>query len=401
MKVKGLLLSICAIAALASCSQKDDVPALTGSDAPEAKVIIQFAGNGAGTRAIGSDDAVVNNLTAFFFNPAGALIKTPIPVSGENLKSGMELTTTTDASQVVLVANTVAGVNFASVTNISKLKEFIVTSLGTPAGDNSPVNQTTTNLTMSGWGAIDMNTDNNTGTAAVTLHFIAAKIKTLKVAWGTVNQGHYADTEDAVTGDKWFTIKQAYLMMAQTNSTLIPTTASTTVWTGSFTPATFAYAGGLSWGTAPWETAPTGTNPVKATDYLDVTIPASADNAVANILSDKPWYVFENNSGNPTGVILEVVCNVNDDQGAAQKKTKYFTVYFGEKKTGDTGNQENIVGGKTYDIGLTLNASFDPATGTGGGGTEDPTKPSVDASITVTVTPADWTANVVIDKEFN
>lgn len=401
MKVKDLFLSMCAIAALASCSQNEDAPAPTGSDAPEAKVTINFAGNGAATRAIGTDDAKVNNLTAFFFNSSGALIKTPLPVANDKLNTTITLATTTDASQVVLVANTATGTNFTGVTNITKLKEFIVSSLGTPASGNSPVNQTATNLTMSGWGAITMNTTDNTGTAAVTLHFVAAKIKTLKVSWGTANQGHYAENESAVTGDKWFTIKQAYLMMAQTNSTLIPSTATATAWTGDFTPSAFAYAGGLAWGAAPWLTAPAGTNPVKATDYLDTTIPASAGNAVTNILSDKPWYVFENNSSNPTGVILEVVCNVNNDQGVAQKKTKYFTVYFGEKKTGAAGNQANIEGGKTYDIGLTLNGSFDPAGGTGGGGTDDPTKPSVDANVTVTVTPATWTANVTIDKNFN
>lgn len=402
MKVKNLFLSMCAIAALASCSQNEDVPAPTGNDAPEAKVTINFAGNEADTRAIGTDDAKVNNLTAFFFNSSGALIKTPMPVENSKLNTTITLATTTDASQVVLVANTVAGTNFAGVTNITKLKEFIVSSLGTPQSGNSPVNQTATNLTMSGWGAINMNTTNNTGTANVKLHFMAAKIKTLKVSWTGTNQGKYSDTEAALDGtDAWFTIKQAYLMMAQTNSTLVPDGASATAWTGKFTPSTFAYAGGLAWGTPPWTTAPASTNPVKATDYLATTIPNSSSNAVANILNGKPWYVFENNSSNPTGVILEVVCMIKNDQSQLEKKTKYFTVYFGEKKTGEAGNQANIEGGKTYDINLTLNGSFDPSTGTGGGGTEDPTKPSVDANVTVTVTPAEWTANVTIDKNFN
>lgn len=397
---------MCAIAALASCSQNEDTPAPSGSDAPEAKVTIQFAKSGAETRAIGTEDAVVNNLTVFFFNSSGALIKTPYSVPTNDLNTSITLATTTDASQVILVANTVTGTNFSSITNITKLKEFIVSSLGTIAVDNYPINQTATNLTMSGWGNITMNTTNNTGIASVQLHFIAAKIKTLKVSWGTKNQNHYADTEAALGNDKWFTIKQAYLMMAQTNSTLIPSTATSTNWEGRFTPSTFAYAGGLPWGTPPWENAPVSTNPVKATDYLKSTIPASANNAVANILVNDqqaatPWYVFENNSANPTGVILEIVCNITNDQGTQEKKTKYFTMYFGEKKTGETGTQAVIEGGKTYDINLTLNGSFDPAGGTGGGGTDDPTKPSVDAAVTVTVTPANWIANVVMNKEFN
>lgn len=42
MKVKKILLSMCAIAALASCSQNDDVAVPTDS-APPAKVTIRFA----------------------------------------------------------------------------------------------------------------------------------------------------------------------------------------------------------------------------------------------------------------------------------------------------------------------------------------------------------------------
>lgn len=400
MKVKNLLLSMCAVAALASCSQNEDLSA-PGNNGQEAKVTIRFAGNE--TRAIGVDDAVVNDLTAFFFNPAGAIIKTPTKVASVD-NASITLATTTDASQVVLVANT-GTVDFSSVTTVAKLKEFVVSSLGTLAGDNYPINQTTTNLTMSGWGAINMNTDTNTGTASVSLHFIAAKIKTLKVAWGTVNHGHYAD--GALSADKWFKVKQAYLMMAQTNSTIVPSTASATAWGGGFTPATVAYAGGLAWDTAPWDQIPAGTSPVKATDYLQATIPGATGNAIDNILVSnpgtvsKPWYVFENASANATGVILEILCNIKKDDGTFDAKTKYFTVYFGEKKTGDTGNQESIEGGKTYDINLTLNGSFDPENGTGGGGTEDPSKPSVDANVTIEVTPAVWVANVTINKDFN
>ena len=400
MKVKKILLSMCAIAALASCSQNDDVAVPTDS-APPAKVTIRFAGSEGMTRAIGSDDAVVNNLTAFFFNTAGALIKTPMPVAENDLKPKITLATTTDASQVVLVANVPAGTKFDAVTSLSKLKEFVVSSLGTEASGNFPINQTKTNLTMSGWGAINMNADDNTGTANVKLHFMAAKIETLKVTIGGKNVGHYADTEDGVTDDKWFTIKQAYLMMAQTNSVLLPAT-DLGAWTGAFTPATFAYAGGLAWGTRPWENPPVNPDPVKATDYLQTTIPAGAtSNVIDNILVSAPWYVFENASPNATGVVLEVVCNVRKDNNTLEKESRYFTMYFGEKKTGDSGNQPILNAGQRYSINIALNGSFDPGDGTGGGGTTDPTKPSVDANVEITVAPAERTAAAVINKEFN
>ncbi len=324
-----------------------------------------------------------------------------MPVENNKLATTITLATTTDASQVVLVANVPAGTTFTGVTSLSKLKEFVVSSLGTEASSNFPINQTKTNLTMSGWGAINMNADNNTGTANVKLHFMAAKIETLKVTIGGKNVGHYADTEDGVTDDKWFTIKQAYLMMAQTNSVLLPAT-DLGAWTGAFTPATFAYAGGLAWGTRPWENPPVNPDPVKATDYLQTTIPAGAtSNVIDNILVSAPWYVFENASPNATGVVLEVVCNVRKDNNTLEKESRYFTMYFGEKKTGDSGNQPILNAGQRYSINIALNGSFDPGDGTGGGGTTDPTKPSVDANVEITVAPAEWTAAAVINKEFN
>ena len=68
MKVKSLLLSMCAIAALASCSQSDDeIPGGTGSDAPEAKVILKLEGSGvqANSRAAG----IPGNLTGHIHCP--------------------------------------------------------------------------------------------------------------------------------------------------------------------------------------------------------------------------------------------------------------------------------------------------------------------------------------------
>ena len=86
---------------------------------------------------------------------------------------------------------------------------------------------------------------------------------------------------------------------------------------------------------------------------------------------------------------------------ALKKESRYFTMYFGEKKTGDSGNQPILNAGQRYSINIALNGSFDPGDGTGGGGTTDPTKPSVDANVEITVAPAEWAAVAVINKEFN
>lgn len=80
--------------------------------------------------------------------------------------------------------------------------------------------------------------------------------------------------------------------------------------------------------------------------------------------------------------------------------TKYFTMYFGEKAAGTgAANQPLLTAGKTYDMSMSLNGEFKPGGNAGGGG-DDPTKPSVDASVTVSVTPAHWTTTAEITKEF-
>lgn len=406
MKVKSLLLSMCAIAALASCSQNDD-EITSVNDAPEAKVTIKFAGSGAATRAgeIGTGDAVINKLTAFFFNSSGALIKSPVNANlATDVKNTNEVTlaTTTDATQVVLVANAPQGVDYTGVTNISKLKEVVISSLGVTIGENTPITQTSTNLTMSGWGGITMG--ENKGTATVQLHFISARISKITFKFTDVDsQAHYGANEAALDDPEqaWFTIKQAYLMTAQTKSTLIPDNATVSAWDGRFGPTTgFEYTGGVKWGTGQWQPAK-GNHKVSA-DYLNSTISAPSSGTIDNVVGANPWYVFENNSTDQTAVVVEALCNIyNHDTKKTEKKSRYFTVYFGEKKAGaSAGNFDIIKAGNDYSITLTAKSTFDPKTGTGGGSTPDPTKPSVEADVTITVNTATWTANATIDKEF-
>lgn len=404
MKVKSLLLSMCAIAALASCSQNDD-EITGGSNAPEAKVTIKFAGSGAVSRAgtaIGENDAVVNTLTAFFFNSSGALIKTAINVDLNKVtaQKTVDLETTTDATQVILVANVSTDIK-TGVTTIAQLKKVVISSLGTTSGENTPINQTATSLAMCGWGAI--NTDVEPRTAAVQLHFIAAKISKIKFVFTDVtSQGKYSSDEAGLANDVtgWFTIKRAYLMTAQTQSTLIPSGATTALWKGTFGPETgFVYTGGVKWGTGDWKPVTGKENYKLSNDYLNApsTMPTTATGEIGNVLA-KPMYVFENNSTEPTAVVVEALCNIKVE-GVVQKLPRYFTVYFGEKKAQD--NFDIIHGGQDYTITLTAKNSFDPDKGTGGGGTPDPTKPSVPADVTVTVTPAAWTPNATISKDFN
>lgn len=407
MKVKSLFLSMCAIAALASCSQNDEV-APEVSNAKEAKVVLQLKGDGVATRATGdsepgeASETNIKDMTVFFFNTAGNIIKSPVYILKEKINDPIE--TTTDAAQVAVIANLgtdeTAG-KFQSVKSLEQLKKVSFSSISGTAP--ATVNQSVTNVYMSGMGTI---VPNGAGDfkAEVTLHFITARIKEVKINWQADQKyGIHSTFAQEASKDKYFTIKQVYLMKAQTNSHLLPANAvgsPSVVYTGSFVPTTIGWAGGLAWGVAPWEPAPSPT-PVVTTDYLvakDFTADAAGGNGITNAL-EKSWYTFENNlADHPTGLIVEVVWrSIENSVQADELLTRYFTVYFGEKK--ENGTQPLLEAGKSYNITLNLNGDFKPG-GNGGGGTPDPSKPSTDAKVTVEITPAEWTT-ADMSKDFN
>ena len=408
MKVKSLFLSMCAIAALTSCSQSDDV-APTGGDAPEAKVILKLEGDGVNaTRAAGAEEpatesgAAIKDVTVFFFNQTGFIVGKPQYIEAASI--GNPITTTTNAAEVVVIANLgsdLSGSTFKNVASLSQLQTLDFSSIAGSTGSFT-VNQSETNWYSSGMGEIAFN--DNTGQASVTLHFVAAKIKTVKIAWAA--DQNYAATESDLTTDKtkWFTIKKVYMMTAQTNSPLIPSNTGT--W-GGFVPQNYAFAGGVAWGTAPWQwpldagvAAPVQTNDYLAVagDLVESTVTA---NQIDNALSSKSWYLFENSpaSTHPTGLVIEVLWRSKEQSTSPDELlTKYFTMYFGEAGANGA-TQPLLTAGKTYDMALSLKGSFKPGGNAGGGG-DDPTKPSVDATVTVTVTAAHWTTTDEITKDF-
>lgn len=408
MKVKSLFLSMCAIAALTSCSQSDDV-APTGGDAPEAKVILKLEGDGVNaTRAPGAEEpatesgAAIKDVTVFFFNPTGFIVGKPQYIEAASIGNPIT-TTTTDAAEVVVIANLgdkTADGTFDGISSLSRLQKLDFSSIATDGTGKVTVNQSKDNLYSSGMGEITFN--DNTGTAEVQLHFVAARIKTVKIAW-TAGQ-NYAATEQALKDDntKWFTIKKVYMMTAQTNSPLIPATTGT--WKG-FVPQSYAFAGGVAWGVAPWTWADNNIGEPKQTDdYLalaaDLVESTSNVNQIDNALASKSWYLFENSpaSTHPTGLVIEVLWRSKDQSTEVNDLLpKYFTMYFGESGTSGAA-QPLLEAGKTYDMTLSLKGSFQPGGNAGGGG-DDPTKPSVDASVEVSVNVAKWTT-AEITKDF-
>lgn len=419
MKVKSLLLSMCAIVALASCSQSDDeIPGGSGSNAPEAKVILKLAGSGVqvNSRAAGipgdldTQNGKVNNLTVFIFNQSGLVITKQYigtPATGAN-----SISTTTDAKKVAVVANTgdmtTSGGAFANVASEDALKAVLSDMLVTPDTPSGGVTHKDDNLYMS--GISDLSTFSEDGgvqkaTATVQLHFLSARIQLTEITFNgkTITDNKYVPSgEFDATADANFTITRVYLMNAQRVTHFLPATAGGADY---ITQNLKQYTGGVEWA-APW----TGQAPNQFKPNNEYTIEAGVDKftATANKISDiGHWYTFANDgvsdiANHPTALVVEVKwrkvkADVTANPAIAEEiQTMYFATYFGG------GDQAELEAGKAYKVKLALNGNFKPTNqgGSGGGGTEDPSKPTVNSSVEVTVTPAEWSLVPDITKEW-
>lgn len=419
MKVKSLLMSMCAIAALASCSQSDDeITGGSGSDAPEAKVILKLAGSGvqANSRAAGipgdldTSNGKVNDFTVFIFNQSGLVIMKQYignPATGAN-----SISTTTDAKKVAVVANTgdmtTSGGAFANVASEQALKAVLSDMLVTPDTPAGTVTHTDRNLYMSGISALtEFAKDGKTmkATATVQLYFLSARIQLTEITFNgkTVQDNKYVQLGSFDTDKEAnFTITRVYLMNAQRVTHFLPAIEGGTDY---ITQDLKQYTGGVAW-TAPW--AVTAPNQFKPNN--EYTIEAGTDKftATQNKISDiGHWYTFANTgvsdiANHPTALVVEVKWRkVKADPSTEpatdeQIQTMYFATYFGG------GDQAELEAGKAYKVKLALNGNFKPTNqgGSGGGGTEDPSKPTVNSSVEVTVTPAEWILVPEISKEW-
>lgn len=418
MKVKSLFFLTCAIAALTSCSQNDDEIPGIDSNAPEAKVVIKLAGNGnqADSRAAGlptnetllASNQKVNDLTIFVFNSSGNVIAKKYidtPAQGAN-----EVSTTTDATEVAVVTNTgdqtTTGGMFVAVSSKTALKAVLANMLAAPTDPAGAVTQKDDNLYMSGLGTLSAFTKVDEvmkANVTIQLNYLSARIQLKEITFNgkAVQDNKYVQASSFdTTDDANFTITRVYLMNVQRATHFLPATESGTDYIAQDDKQ---YTGGVTW-SAPW----TGGEPNSYKPNNEYTIEAGSDKftAVTNKISDiGHWYTFANTgvsdiAKHPTALVVEVKWRKTQaDSGQnIQKEDKplYFTVYFGG------GDKAELLPGKVYTVSLALNGNFKPTNdgGTGGGGTEDPTKPTVSSAIEVTVTPADWTLEPEISKEW-
>lgn len=241
----------------------------------------------------------------------------------------------------------------------------------------------------------------------IQLHFLAARIQLTKITFngGSVKDNKYVQNNDfAKTDDANFTITRVYLMSVQRMTQFLPTTDAGADYIAQNQKK---YTGGVAW-TNPWiDPAPTDFK-----QYDEYKIEAAADRfvegtaAAQNSISDiGHWYTFTNDgvsdiTNHPTVLVVEVkwrkVMAVKNPVSSAVDETKYFATYFGG------GDKDELKAGQTYSVVLNLKGNFKPENqgGSGGGGTTDPTKPTVNSSVNVTVTAARWANPINIEKSW-
>lgn len=396
MNVKNLFLSMCAIAALVSCSQTDEVLDKGGEigNGEAARVSLTLKGSGAGSKAevpgeidsnIDTQNATVNDVTVFFLNGNSLVNKVYTAITGDNAV----FTTTTDARQVAVIANigqdeTLTGI-FQNVNSLATLKAAVA--------DLDHLNkQKDAKVYMAGMSTDDIVFDgDNNGQVGVTMSYVSARIDLVSVSWpNTVELGQYTTN---------FTITGVYLMKAQTNTHFFPEGTDPAI---KYIEDVNRHFGGFKqWGVAPWNN-PGTFEEYTQDNYFGLTpIPTPTDMAGGGTLTGKElknpahWYVFDNNLTNNNGTALVIEVSWNKVLGPpSESETRYFVVYF------DGVDKEPIMAGKNYKVTLRINQSFKPKDEGGNPGTDTPTVPTVDANVTVTVTTTPWQV-ASINKTWN
>ena len=413
---------MCAIAALASCSQNDDeVPGGSDSNAPEAKVILKLAGSGeqVNSRAAGvpgdldAKNGTVNDLTVFIFNQTGTVITKKF-IGTPSAVGANSISTTTDAKRVAVVANTGdltgAGGLFASVASEDALKAVVSDMLKAPSNPTGDLTHKDDNLYMSGVNDLGAFSDDGNGSQSasvtVALHFPSVRLSLTKISFngGTVTDNKYVQKDQfAGDADANFTIDRVYLMNVQRTTHFLPATDGGSDYIAQDLKQ---YTGSVAWSN-PW----TGPEPNQFKPNNEYTIEtgfATGAGLAANEISKiGHWYTFANTgvsalADHPTALVVEVrwrkvKADATANPAIAEEvQTLYFTTYFG------AGDQAELEAGKAYSVALKLNGNFKPSSsgGSGGGGTTDPTKPTVNSSVEVTVTPASWAVVPEISKEW-
>ena len=376
----AMLAAAALMTGVSSCSNDDNAGDGVIPTGQSAKLSVKVAAPPS-SRAVGTavPGDVMENYTVFVTDNTGAIAWTAYNSGGTSMTGTETITVSTSAQHVYVVAN--AGNLISSITTLSGLNAYLADLNGT-GNQSAATNRWATGATST---PLSFTANGSSGdmeaTANITLTFIAARI-TVKVDNQMTN----------TTDPSALTLGSIALLNARGESLLFPN-ATTGPLQGTLIPN--AYTGGKKFyeGLA---------NPVAPNAF--VNYPAASEltlNAtlLSNALTDISteiyyYYVFENDATDVTEFPTIVTLVGTDSAG----KSIYWPVHLTAKEqwTSGTFSTTGIQRGHSYNINITLKGD---ATN-GGGGTTDPTKPVISASVEVNLTLTDWVP-VDLEKEFN
>ena len=372
---KFLYAAMAATVLFASCAKDgNEGGANNGGPAEEAKLSINI--DAPASRAQGTvpgNDNTVANFTVFITDKSTGDINpawTTYSSTGTNLTGNDAISVTTNAADVYVLAN--AG-DQSAITTLANLTSFKadLNGTGSQTATRWASGKTASALSFTQSGS------NWSASTTVTLQFIAARI-TVTVDNQMTGYG----------GAGSLTLNDVAIMNARGESLLFPASGT------SLIPATYTLGKKFYQGLANPASPDNFANYPATTDYTMASVLLS-DNLVSPIVATDTYYyyVFENDAAAATDfptIITLVGVDGNSDP-------LYWPVHLtGYEQWAAAPSAAFITRGHSYNVNIKLTGD---ATN-GGGGTTDPTKPVVTASVEVSVSITDWIP-VPLEKEFN
>ena len=363
--LKNLMMALVALTIISCSKDKDLDNQVKVGDPAKISIIISGDGDKRNSRATGTpvdaEENVIKDLAVFLFYANGQINITNYFLAA-NLASGSATITgaTTTATEVYIVANTGAtaaseGI-FAGITTLDQLKA-VTGDLGGATSSQITAN----GLWMHGNGGISW--AGSTGTADIALGFSAARVDVI-----------IKDTR--VITNYTFTENKVALLFAGKGANFFSATPST---------QTDFYSG-----------IATTTTAVVATSLLHENVDFTAN---AGNTQSHHFYTFGNDSDyvtvdkKPTILTLSSLRTKSSANPGGVDGTVFYPVHFSAVDGDGSSNFASIEPGKRYIVTISLTGD--------GAGTTDPEVPVVSSNVTVNVTVADWTATIIMDKEFD
>lgn len=368
-----------AVCVLASCSKEHESVNTGSGEQAKLKITVtnpSLQPSRAAGAASTTDNTVVN-YNVFVVDQSGAI---PTGWSGYFVAA-------TDGTTATLSVSTLAKKVYV-VANAGDLTSSLTSETAILAAQQSLAGQFTARWATGSTSAISWTTVGTTtsGTATAALDFIAARI-TLTVVNTMNGYGTATLSTPGVAGT--LNLNSVAVLNAGGESKLFPTSPSTSLIPSVFTTAAEQYLSGIvkPVTAANWPAAGAFTAPYAAlTDSYSTTVPATVT---------YHYYVYENSA--LTAATFPTIVTLSGLDGAGAPV--YFPVHLAAYEQFSTGTftTASVLRGHSYNITVTLNG--DATDGGNGGGTTDPTTPSVLADVDVTISINDWTP-VTLGKEF-